>query len=64
MVATNKAVYNNKKKYRKIVHLLIKTRLPIMWIIDIIRQTLKSKQGKQVFLTLYHINCPSKRLRE
>ena len=32
--------------------------------VDGIRQTLKSKQCKQVFLILRHVNCPSKRLKE
>ena len=36
----------------------------IMCFIDIMKQTLKSKQGKQVFFMTYHINCPSKRLLE
>ena len=45
-------------------HLHIKTRPPITWFIDTMRQTLKCTQGKQIFSILYHINCPPKCLLE
>ena len=46
------------------MHLRIKAKCPSTWFIDIIRQTLKCTQGKQIFSILYHINCPSKCLLE
>ena len=60
MVPTNRAVHNKKK----LVNLHVKTRPPIAWFIDVMKQTLKCTQGKQIFSILYHINCPSKCLLE
>ena len=45
-------------------HLHIKLRPLITWVSDIMRQTLKCIQNKQIFSILYHINCESKYLLE
>ena len=53
-----------RKNLKKLIHLYIKLRPPITWLIDIMRQTLKCTQGKQIFSILYHIICESKCLLE
>ena len=58
---TKNRAFNNKKKP---IHLHIKTRPPITWFNDIMRQALKCTQGKKIFCILYHINCPSECLLE
>ena len=46
-----------RKSLKKLIHFYIKLRPPITWLIDIMRQTLKCTQGKQIFSILYHIIC-------
>ena len=42
---------NKEKTYGKLIHLHIKTRLPITWLSDIMRKTLKYTQGCKFHIT-------------
>ena len=54
-----------RKKLKKTYIYTLKQDLSLfVWFINIMKETLKSTQDKQIFSILYHINCPSKYLLE
>ena len=61
---TKNKIVNSNEKLNKYKYIYTLRRDLIICFVDIMRQTLKSKQRKQIFCFLLHINRPSKRLLE
>ena len=52
------------KNFKKNLYIYTLKQNVIIWSDDMMSQTLKYKQGKQILFILYHINWPSKHLLE